>query len=130
MKSRILLPLILIFIFSSVPFAFFQNDKLIQCGGLLDVVTGEIIDNAQILIKGNLITMVDYGMTPLQAIQSATVVAAELMGWLDKTGSIEEGKYADIIAVEKNPLTDISVLQNVKFVMKDGKIIKDVTNQD
>ncbi|CUS94743.1 Imidazolonepropionase [Candidatus Kryptonium thompsonii] len=68
--------------------------------------------------------MVKYGMKPMDAIKSATSVAAELLGWQDKIGSIEPGKLADIIAVKGDPLKDISVLKDVKFVMKDGKIVK------
>ncbi len=64
------------------------------------------------------------GMTPLAALQSATVNAADLMGWTAKTGTLEPGKWADIIAVEKNPLDDIRTLQNVKFVMKAGVVYK------
>jgi imidazolonepropionase-like amidohydrolase len=63
-------------------------------------------------------------MTPLQAIQSATVTDAELLGWSDKVGSIEQGKWADIIAVDGDPLQDISTLQHVKFVMKGGQVFK------
>ena len=68
--------------------------------------------------------MVEYGMTPLQAIQSATMVAAELMNWSDMIGTVDAGKYADLIALEANPLEDISALWNVTFVMKDGAIYK------
>ncbi len=64
------------------------------------------------------------GMAPLAALQSATLNAADLMGWSAKTGSLEPGKWADIIAVDKNPLEDVRVLQNVKFVMKAGVIYK------
>jgi len=64
------------------------------------------------------------GMAPLAALQSATLNAADLMGWSAKTGSLEAGKWADIIAVEKNPLDDVRVLQNVKFVMKAGVVYK------
>jgi imidazolonepropionase-like amidohydrolase len=64
------------------------------------------------------------GMTPLAALQSATVNAADLMGWSAKTGSLEAGKWADLIAVEKNPLEDVRVLQDVKFVMKAGVVYK------
>jgi imidazolonepropionase-like amidohydrolase len=64
------------------------------------------------------------GMTPLAALQSATVNAADLMGWTAKTGTLEPGKWADIIAVEKNPLDDIRTLQDVKFVMKAGVVYK------
>jgi len=68
--------------------------------------------------------MVDYGMKPMDAMKSATGVAAELMRLEEQIGSIDEGKYADVIAVKNDPLTEISVLQKVVFVMKGGKIIK------
>lgn len=63
-------------------------------------------------------------MTPTQGIQSATTVAAEMMGWEDRIGSIEKGKYADIIAVSGDPLKDITELERVKFVMKGGKVVR------
>jgi imidazolonepropionase-like amidohydrolase len=68
--------------------------------------------------------MVQYGMTPMQAIQSATIHAAELLGMKDKIGTVEPGKLADIIAVQGDPLTDITLLQKVRFVMKDGQVFK------
>jgi imidazolonepropionase-like amidohydrolase len=68
--------------------------------------------------------MVRYGMSPMQAIQAATSSAAELLGHANELGSIKPGKYADIIAVSGDPLQNISVLENVQFVMKDGKIYK------
>jgi imidazolonepropionase-like amidohydrolase len=68
--------------------------------------------------------MVKYGMTPMQAIQSATKNAADLLGKSDLLGSLQPGKYADIIAVSGNPLEDISILESVKFVMKEGSIYK------
>lgn len=64
------------------------------------------------------------GMAPLAALQTATVNAADLMGWSAKTGSLEAGKWADMIAVDKNPLDDVRVLQDVKFVMKAGVVYK------
>jgi imidazolonepropionase-like amidohydrolase len=67
---------------------------------------------------------VDYGMTPLQAIRSATTVAADLLGWGDRVGSVEPGKLADLIAVSGDPLTDITELEHVKFVMKGGTVCK------
>ena len=66
----------------------------------------------------------DLGMTPLAAIQSATLNAADLMGWTAKTGSLDPGKWADIIAVDGNPLTDIKLVQDPKFVMKSGIVYK------
>jgi len=68
--------------------------------------------------------MVKWGMTPLQAIQSATLTAAELLDMKGKIGEISRGSFADIVAVEGNPLADISLLQHVKFVMKDGSVYK------
>jgi imidazolonepropionase-like amidohydrolase len=68
--------------------------------------------------------LVKYGMSPAQAIQTATTVAAEMMGWQDRIGSIEKGKFADIIAVSGNPLSDITELERVKFVMKGGQVIR------
>jgi imidazolonepropionase-like amidohydrolase len=64
------------------------------------------------------------GLTPARAIQSGTMVNAEALGWQDRIGSIEKGKYADIVAVSGDPLADITELQRVKFVMKGGKVIK------
>jgi imidazolonepropionase-like amidohydrolase len=64
------------------------------------------------------------GMTPARAIQAGTIVNAEAMGWQDQVGSITKGKFADLVAVSGNPLTDITELQRVKFVMKGGKIIR------
>jgi imidazolonepropionase-like amidohydrolase len=67
------------------------------------------------------------GMTPVAALQSATVNAADLMGWTAKTGSLEAGKWADIIAVDGDPIKDVKILQNVKFVMKSGVVYKNDT---
>ena len=68
--------------------------------------------------------MVDLGMSPMQAIRSATTVAAELLRWEGQTGAVAPGYYADIIAVDGNPIDDISVLENVSFVMKGGVVYK------
>jgi len=67
--------------------------------------------------------MVKYGMTPMRAIQSATSVGAALLDQQEDLGSIEAGKYADIIAVDGDPLTDITELERVKFVMKGGVVV-------
>jgi imidazolonepropionase-like amidohydrolase len=63
-------------------------------------------------------------LTPASAIQSATIINAEALGWLDQSGSLDKGKFADLIAVTGDPLADITELQRVKFVMKGGKIIR------
>ncbi len=68
--------------------------------------------------------MVEMGLTPLQSIQAATVNAADLLGWSDRVGTIEAGKFADLVAVNGDPLADVRVLENVRFVMKGGDVIK------
>jgi imidazolonepropionase-like amidohydrolase len=68
--------------------------------------------------------MVKLGLSPLQAIQAATVNAADLLGWTDRVGTLEAGKFADVIAVDGDPLSDVHVLENVQFVMKGGEVIK------
>ena len=70
---------------------------------------------------------VDYGMPAMEAIQTATSRAAEVLGWSDKLGTIEPGKWADIVAVPGDPLKDISELGRVSFVMKSGVVYKDTT---
>src|SRR6266496_3450420 len=67
---------------------------------------------------------VKLGMTPLQAIQTATINDADLLGWSDKIGTIESGKWADLIALDGDPLLDITTLQHVRFVMKGGEVVK------
>jgi imidazolonepropionase-like amidohydrolase len=67
-----------------------------------------------------LIWMARYGMPPLEVLRSATSTAAELMGWQDRVGTLEPGKFADIVAVDGNPVEDITAMKRVVFVMKDG----------
>ena len=67
---------------------------------------------------------VDYGMTPVQAIRTGTTVDAELLGWSGKLGTIEPGKWADLVGISGDPLKDISELERVKFVMKGGVVYK------
>jgi imidazolonepropionase-like amidohydrolase len=68
--------------------------------------------------------MVKLGLTPLQAIQAATVNAADLLGWQGKVGTLEPGAWADIVAVEGDPLKDVTTLERVKFVMKGGEVVR------
>jgi imidazolonepropionase-like amidohydrolase len=68
--------------------------------------------------------MVKLGMSPLQSIQAATINAADLLGWSDKIGALEPGKWGDIIAVDGDPLLDVTTLEHVKFVMKGGEVVK------
>jgi imidazolonepropionase-like amidohydrolase len=68
--------------------------------------------------------MVEWGLTPMQAIQTATVNAADLLGWSDRVGSVQPGRYADLVAVNGDPLADIRELERVSFVMKGGVVYK------
>jgi len=70
--------------------------------------------------------MVKLGLTPLQAIQAATINDADLLGWCDKIGTIEPGKWADMVAVDGDPLADVTTLERVKFVMKGGEVVKNL----
>ncbi|MEW6736046.1 MAG: amidohydrolase family protein [Acidobacteriota bacterium] len=73
--------------------------------------------------------MVKLGLSPMQAIQSATINAADLVGWPERVGTLEAGRFADIIAINGDPLNDITTLERITFVMKGGKVVKDtVTN--
>ena len=76
------------------------------------------------LNAGEYWSMVKLGLTPVKALQAGSINAADLMGWGDRIGTIEPGKFADIVAVNGNPLDDISVLQHVSFVMKGGVVYK------
>jgi imidazolonepropionase-like amidohydrolase len=68
--------------------------------------------------------MVKLGLTPLQSIQAATVNAADLLGWSGKVGTLEPGAWADIVAIDGDPLKDVTTLEHVKFVMKGGEVVK------
>lgn len=72
-----------------------------------------------------IVWMATHGMTPLAAIRSATVDAADLIGWSDRVGSLVHGKYADLIAVAGDPLADVELLARVAFVMQGGVVVKD-----
>ncbi|HYA97750.1 MAG TPA: amidohydrolase family protein [Methylomirabilota bacterium] len=73
------------------------------------------------------VTMVEWGMKPLDAIQAATINAADLLGWADKVGALEKGHSADVIAVSGDPLADVRVLGSVRFVMKGGAVVRNDT---
>jgi imidazolonepropionase-like amidohydrolase len=75
-------------------------------------------------------TMVTWGMTPMQAIQCATVSAADLLGWADKVGQLAPGFYADLVAVKGDPLADVTVLEHVDLVMKGGVLYKNKLTAD
>ena len=68
---------------------------------------------------------VRLGESPMSAIVSATSLNAEILGWSDRVGTLERGKFADMIAVAGDPLRDITELQRVKFVMKGGVVYRD-----
>ena len=72
---------------------------------------------------------VEYGLSPLEAIRSATVYAAELMGWADRVGAIEPGLPADLVAVAGDPLADVGLLTDVAFVMKGGSVVRDARDR-
>jgi imidazolonepropionase-like amidohydrolase len=74
-------------------------------------------DNAKQFAK-----MVEWGMKPIDAIQASTINAADLIGWSEKVGSLDKGRYADLVAVDGNPLSDVRILESVKFVMKGGVV--------
>jgi imidazolonepropionase-like amidohydrolase len=63
-------------------------------------------------------------LSPTKAIQAATIVNAEMMGWSDKIGSLDKGKFADIVAVSGDPVKDITELERIKFVMKGGQVFR------
>jgi imidazolonepropionase-like amidohydrolase len=88
------------------------------------IAFGSDLDGNQETAGREFVWMVRYGMKPLEALRSATGVAAELMGWQDRVGSLDPGKLADIVAVDGNPVEDIAVMTSISFVMKDGVIYK------
>lgn len=79
-------------------------------------------DNAKQFAK-----MVEWGMKPMDAIQAATIRAADLIGWSDKVGTLEAGHYADLVATNGDPLSDVKALETLTFVMKGGAVVKNNT---
>jgi len=71
-----------------------------------------------------LVNLRGAGMPPLDVIRAITVNAAETLGWQDRIGSVEPGKFADLVAVDGDPLADIIGLERVRFVMKDGQVVR------
>ena len=82
------------------------------------------IDDAPEFLPKEVEALVHGGMTPLQALQAATISGAQLLNWSDRIGTIEAGKFADIIAIDGDPTKDINAIENVIFVMKDGVTFK------
>ena len=76
------------------------------------------------LNAGEFHVYVKLGMAPLAAIQTATINAADLLGWKDRVGTLEPGRWADIVAVDGDPTKDVTILEHVKFVMKGGTVYK------
>ncbi len=107
-------------------------EQEVQIAKSLGVKIAAGFDSAEAETQGKNATeleaMVKRGMTPIEVIQAATVNAAELLSWQDKVGVLESGHYGDMIAVDGDPLKDITVLQHVKFVMKGGEVVKDSTS--
>jgi imidazolonepropionase-like amidohydrolase len=108
-----------------------QELIVIRAGRLIDVEKVEVLHDKVIYVRGDKIEriaslpdMVKYGMTPIGAIQSATINAARNIGWEDRVGSIAPRKFADIIVVEGDALSDLSRFMNVAFIMKAGQIVK------
>ena len=100
----------------------------VQTARSLGVKMAAGFDSAEAETQGKnateLESMVKRGLTPTEAIQAATVNASDLLNWQDRVGALEPGHYADVIAVDGDPLKDITVLQHVKFVMKSGEVVK------
>ena len=73
---------------------------------------------------GTFVNLSHAGLPPLDAIRAVTVNAAEMLGWQDRIGAIEPGKFADLVAVGGDPIADITELERVRFVMKDGRVVR------
>ena len=69
-------------------------------------------------------TLHEAGMPSLDVIRAITTNAAEMLGWQDRVGAVEAGKFADLVAVAGDPIADISELERVRFVMKDGQVVR------
>jgi imidazolonepropionase-like amidohydrolase len=100
--------------------------KMMNAAGVKQVFGSGVYGNAHGAQAMQFAIMVKWGMTPAQAIQTATINAAESLNydWSEQVGTLEKGKYADVIAVSGNPLTDITEMERVKFVMKGGIVFR------
>jgi imidazolonepropionase-like amidohydrolase len=101
-----------------------RNLKAAVAAGVEVVVGTDMSCNPASIRAREFASLVEAGMTPLQAIHAGTLRNARLLGWQDRIGSLEPGKLADVIAVDGDPLADIAALERVVFVMKDGDVIK------
>jgi imidazolonepropionase-like amidohydrolase len=111
----------------SLPALFEKNVRMAIATPGLKVVAGTGVDGTNYPYGSQgreFEALVKYGMTPARALQAGTSLGAENMGWEDRVGSVEKGKFADLVAVSGDPLRDITELQRVKFVMKGGKVLK------
>lgn len=104
---------------------------------MIDPHQERVLDEIVVIIEGEdaavfphgtnanqFVHLVELGFTVMEAIQMATVNAADLMGWSDQVGALEPGHYADVIAVDGDPLADISELERIRFVMKGVVVVK------
>jgi imidazolonepropionase-like amidohydrolase len=111
----------------SIVAIFEKNVRIAIATPGLKVVFGTGVDGANYPYGSqarDFIALVKFGMSPTRALEAATWLGAQNIGWDDRVGSIEKGKFADIVAVATDPLSDVGVLQHVQFVMKGGKVYK------
>lgn len=136
MKNARLFSLVALFLASNLRAEDAEKSQpltLIKAARFIDTAAGSIRENQAVLIEGDKIKsvgaaaakMVEWGLTPMQAIQSATSSAADLIGLKAKVGQLAPGYFADLVAVKADPLKDVSVLEKVQFVMKGGRDVQE-----